>query len=1005
MTVADPTPLEDLFAAFVANGDERALQELLRRSAPPLRRLARRLGAGADDADDLVQETIVAAIQVADRFDRTRPLLPWLKGIMTFRAAHLARDEVRRRRRHAADGDVEQLAAATPSAADAAEGREFAHDLDRALAALPPHYRTALAQHLLEERSPRDIAAGGSTPRATVRVHLHRGLRTLRELLRRWSAPVLAVLLLGRQGKAANAPTMAGVAVLWIVLAGSVWWLLRPPESPSAAPAASTAATNALAPTTTPTTAASSLDREPANVEPRRGTEPDTSLAVRVLAADGTPVAGVAVTATPHDGSDPVLHQRTAISDAQGMARWRTVPAGPLDVRADRGASLALAAARVADDVPTLVLAAAPTRRGRVVDAHGVPVAGARIWLSHRDAGPWRGDDIARSAADGTFVLPHVGDGAFVAARHEQHAGSELVPVPSASLTAAAGTASTSTAAAPPLAAGADTKEPELLLRLGPPGGRITVLVRDERGEPMRDALVLVGDAMDATPLQMADGAAPLRTPPWRLRTDDDGRATTGAVAPGPQPVFVRAPGCAPSLTTVRVVGGMPNPTTIVLQRGARVHGLVVDSEDRALAQATIVARSAAPGGDLDTVTADDGTFVFEALPPGELVLAARANGRLPATVCVDAGPDDAAPIVLRLARARALTGRIDGLPPPDAATSTNVRARIRASWPASALHPEPLQAMVDEAGTFAIDGAPPGRPSLVVQLRGEPLWRPLDAFVQWDEDRVHVRLPAHFAADAFVRGTLRRDDGTPIASARLFVHQDRRRWQEIGQSRADGSFQLGPLPAGDYALYAETTQPAAPTVRSPVFALGAGSTHTLDVTAAATGELQLALRRSDGGSLGGLAVTLVDAASGRRAAVLDGADARQRLVAGDYVLFVMSDRAVWLDGLPVHVDAGTVTTVPHVLPAARRCQLLPRGVPLPSADRERLFTLHDERGREVGQFTLPADAPLHLGAVLAAGSYELRHQDATGRPFRGSLVVAAGDEACSIAVPMATTP
>lgn len=985
MTVADPTPLEDLFAAFVDRGDERALQELLRRSAPSLRRLARRLGAGADDADDLVQETIVAAIQVADRFDRTRPLLPWLKGIMTFRAAHLARDAVRRRRRHAEDLDVEQLAAMAPSAADAAEGREFAHDLDQALADLPAHYRTALAQHLLEDRSPRDIAADGSTPRATVRVHLHRGLRALRELLRRWSAPVLAVLLLGRQGKAATAPTMAGVAALWLVLAGSVWWLLRPPTLPLAVPDPMAAEANAAAPTTRPNAAELPAAREAAEVDPRRGPEPNATLAVRVLAADGAPVAGVAVTATPQDGSDPVLHQRTAVSDAQGLAQWTTAPAGPLAVQADRGGSLTLAADRAATAMPTLVLPAAPTRRGFVVDAHGTPVAGARIWLSRRDGGPWRGDDVAHSAADGSFVLPHVDDGAFVAARHDAHAASELVPVTAAAMATAH--------------AGAN----ELRLCLGPPGGRVRVQVHDEHGAPMPDALVLVGDAMDATPLHMADGAAPLRTPPWQLRTDDAGRAITGAMTHGPQPVFVRTAGRAPSLTTVHVVAGATIDTTIMLARGACVRGRVVDADDRALAQATIVVRSAVAGGDLDTVTAADGTFVFDALPPGEVVLAARANGRLPATACVDVGPGEAAPVTLRLSPAHTLAGRIDGLPPPHESATANVRARIRASWPASALHPEPLQAMVDGDGAFAIDGAPPGRPTLLVQLRGEPLWRPLDAFAQWDGDRVRVQLPAAFAADAYVHGTLRSDDGAPIGNARLFVHQDGRRWQEIGQSRPDGSYRLGPLPAGDYALFAETTQPAAPTVRSTVFTLAAGDARTLDVTAAATGELQLALRRSDGGSLGGLAVTLVDAASGRRATVLGGADARQRLVAGDYVLFAMSDRAVWLDGVPVHVDVGLVTTVPHVLTAARRCRLLPRDVPLPGAAGERTFTLHDERRREVGQFTLPADAPLHLGAVLAAGRYELRHQDATGRTFYGALVVEAGDEPCSIAVPMAT--
>lgn len=1028
--MAEPTPLEDLFAAFVARGDERALQELLRRSAPPLRRLARRLGAGADDADDLVQETIVAAIQVADRFDRTRPLLPWLKGIMTFRAAHLARDQVRRRRLHANDHDVEQVAAATPSAADAAAGREFAHDLDQALAELPPHYRSALAQHLLEQRSPRDIASAGAVPRATVRVHLHRGLRSLRELLRRWSAPVLAVLLFGRSGRAANWPQQTAIAASWFALAMLTWWLLRgtppPPMPANGLTPASAAATGSEA-----VAVAGAVDEvrvAAPEVSPSPARRDQRSLTVRVLATDGTPVAGVAVTATPQDGSDPVLQQRTVVSDANGLAHWPAAPHGPLDVRADRGGSLALTTARAETTIHTMTLAPAPTAHGLVVDAHGTPVPGARVWLARQDGGPWRGSDVAVTASDGTFELANVPDGAFVAARHDHHAGSELVPVPAAAdasakaMTDSTEGAPTNTAAiaTATLADGA-TARPPVRVMLGPPGGRIAVHVLDERDQPIADALVLVGDAMDGTPLFLADGAAPLRAPPWQLRTDRDGSAITGAFAIGPQPLVVRSAGHAPWLATVDVAAGVTSRHTIVLRRGACVRGRVVDPNGAPLAQATIVARSAAPGGDLDTVTAADGTFVFDGLPLGEVVLAARANGFLPTPVCVDATATSiasataasasssafpttttTATVELRLRRARVLTGRIDGLPPLQEATARSARARIRASWPANALTPEPLQAMVDGDGAFAIDGAPAGQPTLAIQLRGEPLWRPLAALVQWDGDRVRAQLPADFAAEAHVHGTLRRDDGAPIGNARLFVHQDGRRWQEIGLSRPDGSYRLGPLPAGDYALFAETTQPAAPTVRSEAFALAAGSTHRLDLTAAATGELQLALRRRDGGSLGGLAITLVDVASGRRAAVLAGADARQRLVAGDYRLFVMSDRAVWLDGAAVHVDAGQVTVAVHALAPARRCRLLPRGVPLPAAPGERAFTLHDEHGLEVGAFTLPHDAPLHLGAVLAPGRYELRHRVADAPTWTGTFAVEPGDAPCTIDVPMA---
>src|SRR5436190_13583689 len=120
--------LEELYGACLATGDEQALEQLLRRSAPSLRALARRLGASAEDADDLVQETVVAAIHGADRYDATRPLLPWLKGILTFRAAKLARETVRRRREYELPDDA-HAARTEDDPARVAAGRELDDDV------------------------------------------------------------------------------------------------------------------------------------------------------------------------------------------------------------------------------------------------------------------------------------------------------------------------------------------------------------------------------------------------------------------------------------------------------------------------------------------------------------------------------------------------------------------------------------------------------------------------------------------------------------------------------------------------------------------------------------------------------------------------------------------------------------------------------------------------------------------------------------------------------------
>lgn len=78
-----------------------------------LRQQARALARSAEDAEDLVQQTLLAALQ-ANRSDA-----PWLAGVMQRQAAMAVRGAVRRRRR-------EQTAAASPEAAETAESEAIA---------------------------------------------------------------------------------------------------------------------------------------------------------------------------------------------------------------------------------------------------------------------------------------------------------------------------------------------------------------------------------------------------------------------------------------------------------------------------------------------------------------------------------------------------------------------------------------------------------------------------------------------------------------------------------------------------------------------------------------------------------------------------------------------------------------------------------------------------------------------------------------------------------------
>ncbi|MBL8754109.1 MAG: sigma-70 family RNA polymerase sigma factor [Planctomycetes bacterium] len=950
-----PPSLEDLFRTFLATGDEAALAQWLRRSAPSLRAGARRLGADAEDAEDLVQETLVAAIHGAARWDPTRPLLPWLKGILTFKAAKLARDSARRPKPPVADGAgaVDALVGAAPPVVDELAGRELHGDVHFAIAQLPERYRVPLQQFLFAQRTPVEIAQGLGLERTTVRVHLHRGLARLRAMLQRWAGLGL-LLVLGRTASASpSARTARGIA--WLAAVAVVVWFAWPvPESLRNATAGPSLGPVAAVPGAVQERSAAG---NPATgADPQRQPAAPPGLRLRVLAADGTPLPHTGASLTPAAGRDPVLHRRRAVSDANGFLYWPEATLGRWLAQLDRGPSRTFDLD--ADPVPAvheIAVQGGQTVHGRVLAPDGTPVVGAHVWLGEGGEA-WRGTDVCTTAADGTFLLRHVPRGALLAARDARFAGSE------------------------PAAAAPDGT---CVLRLGEAGPRATVRVEDEAGAPVPDALVFVGDAADAAPVWLADGAAPRRPPPFEARTDAAGTMNTLALPALPPRLAVRAVGRVPFVGWL--APGPDGTHTVVLARGDTIAGLVRDEHGAPLAGVDVVHRSLAAGSDVDLVSDAHGRFVFEGVGQAGNEVAARAIGRIPTACTVPAAaPGTTSLFELVLPAARMVRARVRD------AEGRAVAGELRATWPESQLDPAPRIAPLDGDGSAVVANGRDGTPRLAFRPAGEPLWRDVDAFAVWHGDDVAVALPTNFAADGWLAGNLRTSDGRPLRAARLFVHRDGVQWAELGRSDVAGAFRLGPLPAGRYVLFAETTDPGLPTFVADPVDLAAATTAVVDATTAPCGRVDLTFVWPDTANAGDLVVTLVDAVRRRRCAVRTGPHLDQVLLPGDYEAYVMGSRIAWQEAIPVHVDAGTTTTLQVPLRAGLRVTFAPIGLP-PSDAGARTFVLCDHTGAAVGTWSLPPDHSLRMCAVLAPGRYELRQRATDGAGWAGGFEVRAG--------------
>jgi len=118
-------------------------------------------------AEDIAQESFLAAIRALDRFDRRRPFGPWLHRIAVNRAIDWTRARALR-------GEVE-LVDSVPAPEQSPPDDETL----TALARLSPEHRAVIVMRYLLEFTPGEIATALDLPRGTVNSRLRRGLDAL----------------------------------------------------------------------------------------------------------------------------------------------------------------------------------------------------------------------------------------------------------------------------------------------------------------------------------------------------------------------------------------------------------------------------------------------------------------------------------------------------------------------------------------------------------------------------------------------------------------------------------------------------------------------------------------------------------------------------------------------------------------------------------------------------------------------------------------------------------
>ena len=231
---ADGHAEEKTFIAELRVGNEQAFEVLLDRLSAPMLRFARSILSDRETAEEVVQDTWLAAIRGLDRFEGRSSLKTWIFSIL----ANVARTRVKRERRTVAFSSISEIE--SPIDKLAAEAERFSEDrhawmspprrqkqtpedhllsteavtrIDAALQSMPPRQAEVVTLRDIEGWSAKEVCQTLGLTASNQKVLLHRGrarIRTaLAEYLARDERPSKAILVSSlSRGQEAPKPTL-----------------------------------------------------------------------------------------------------------------------------------------------------------------------------------------------------------------------------------------------------------------------------------------------------------------------------------------------------------------------------------------------------------------------------------------------------------------------------------------------------------------------------------------------------------------------------------------------------------------------------------------------------------------------------------------------------------------------------------------------------------------------------------------------------------------------------
>lgn len=834
-------------------------EELLAESAWLLN-LTRRLLQDAGQAEDLAQDTMVAALS-QPTWGAGSPR-PWLAGIARNLARRHLRSQRRRLEREAQAARCEHDASTAEVLMEAAAHRSVVN----AVMDLAEPYRSTLLLRYWEGLPPREIARRTQTSVQTIQTRLKRARALLRERLDEshgsralWVTHLSAWV--GRFEVTPEVTTLPGLLaqttlllmkahpfvfsaalVLGLVLLSTPLWPGGEPLSegqtpePSSQPGLAESPLPKL-PAATSTVGARRVPAHDDEVEAAAPPATGASLLVRVLHSDGTPAGpGIPIQIRSNPPQDS---QRTQSTTSNGSAIFDRIDAGLYELSLDRRAHMTIELEAKDQQQALLRMSPGVLVTGIVRDGQGSPIPGASIHLidRHHQAGRhW----LARSDARGEFELRDVPE------------RSELwVDAP--------GFLPTSPRGEDVRGVAGESTRMEFVLEAK--AKRLRGRISNAAGEPMADLPLVVGLPENPSRPELPPTSKAIEREFTLAQSDGDGRFEIDAAPTGSTLLLARAPAPRDDQIAVSLIPADQDPATelaIEMRAGAELTGVVRDEAGVPVPEILVSAlwmgsklhgepgKLGAPWllerrGQSDA----KGHFRLNGLLPGEHQLwVKRKNGQAHASSKVTLLAEQARSRDLQIPsppdhRLRIVVVDQDGQPQ----AGLNVCA-----WIGDGVLRRTAELTASKTtsnGSCLIEAQANAAHVAAVFLPGPEAAHalPLATVTEvWPGRETRITVPNSKSMLASLRGRILRWDGKPLGRGEveiLPVDFPMTAMRSVGQ---DGRFEVGQLPEGSYELFYWGDSVPAPSLGRVT--LGAGELRDLgDWYAPRPGSLSVRLR------------------------------------------------------------------------------------------------------------------------------------------------------------------